>query len=88
MGREIAKHRDYSEQTAQKIDEEVRKIVENAEKKATELLSKNLEKLHRLAKALLEKEILGGDQIDAILKGEGEKPQKLEVEKKGSKDQK
>ncbi|KPL02862.1 MAG: cell division protein FtsH, partial [candidate division Zixibacteria bacterium SM23_73_2] len=88
LGREIAKHRDYSEQTAQKIDEEVRKIVENAEKKATELLSKNLEKLHRLAKALLEKEILGGDQIDAILKGEGEKPQKLEVEKKGSKDQK
>jgi cell division protease FtsH len=70
LGREIAKHRDYSEKTAEEIDEEVKNIVEKAEDKATQLLSANLDKLHWLAKALVEREILDGDQIDRILKGE------------------
>jgi len=70
LGREIAKHRDYSEKTAEEIDEEVKNIVEKAEQKATQLLSANLDKLHWLAKALVEREILDGDQIDRILKGE------------------
>ena len=70
LGREIAQHRDYSERTAQEIDDEVKSIVENAEKKAYELVSANLDKLHLLANALLEKEILDGEEIDKILKGE------------------
>jgi cell division protease FtsH len=70
LGREIAKHRDYSEKTAEEIDEEVKNIVKKAEDKATQLLSANLDKLHWLAKALVEREILDGDQIDRILKGE------------------
>jgi cell division protease FtsH len=70
LGREIAKHRDYSELTAQEIDEEVKRIVEEAEKKAFDLLSGNLDKLHLLAEALLEKEILDGEEIDRILRGE------------------
>ncbi len=70
LGREIAKHRDYSEKTAQDIDEEVRRIVTAAEKRATELLSGNLNKLHKLAKALLEKEILDGVEIDMIIADE------------------
>jgi cell division protease FtsH len=70
LGREIAKHRDYSEKTAEEIDEEVKNIVEKAEDKAIQLLSTNLDKLHRLAKALIEREILDGDQIDRILLGE------------------
>jgi cell division protease FtsH len=70
LGREIAKHRDYSEMTAQEIDEEVKRIVEEAEKKAVHLLSGNLDKLHLLAEALLEKEILDGEEIDKILRGE------------------
>lgn len=70
LGREIAKHRDYSEMTAQEIDEEVKRIVEEAEKKAFNLLSGNLDKLHLLAEALLEKEILDGEEIDRILRGE------------------
>lgn len=77
LGREIAKHRDYSEMTAQEIDEEVKRIVEEAEKKAFNLLSGNLDKLHLLAEALLEKEILDGEEIDRILRGEKlqEKPE-------------
>ncbi len=84
LGREIATHRDYSEHTAQEIDREIRRIVEEAESKATELLSANLDKLHLLAQALLEKEILDGEQIDKILRGEKLEPTKLETEKKKS----
>jgi len=80
LGREIAQHRDYSERTAQEIDEEVKRVVEEAEKKAFQLIKTNLDKLHLLAKALLEKEILDGEEIDRILKGE-----KLEDEKKDEK---
>ena len=84
LGREIATHRDYSEYTAQEIDKEVRSIVEEAEKKTTELLSVNIDKLHLLASALLEREILDGEEIDRILKGEKLEPIRLETEKKKS----
>ncbi len=69
LGREIAQHRDYSEETAQEIDEEVRRIVSEAQNKAERLLLENIDKLHALAKALLEFEILDGEQIDLVLKG-------------------
>ncbi len=84
LGREIATHRDYSESTAQEIDKEVREIVEAAEVKATELLSANTDKLHLLANVLLEREILDGEEIDRILRGEKLEPVKLETEKKKS----
>jgi cell division protease FtsH len=84
LGREIATHRDYSEFTAQEIDKEVRRIVEEAENQATELLSANIDKLHTLANVLLEREILDGVEIDKILKGEKLKPVELESEKKKS----
>jgi cell division protease FtsH len=67
LGREISQHRDYSELTAQKIDEEVRKIVTDAYAKASNLIKDNLEALHQLAGALLEKETLDGKQIEEIL---------------------
>ena len=70
LGREIAQHRDYSEKTAEEIDEEVIRIVSTAEKRATKLLEDNIDKLHALANALLEFEILDGEQIDRILRGE------------------
>jgi cell division protease FtsH len=70
LGREISKHRDYSEQTAIEIDREVRNIVSEASDHALQLLSENLEKLHRLAEVLLEREILDGDEIDRVLAGE------------------
>jgi cell division protease FtsH len=69
LGREIAQHRDYSEFTAQQIDKEVRKIVLAAQEIAERLLKNNIKKLHALASALLELEILDGEQIDQIIKG-------------------
>ena len=67
LGREIAQHRDYSELTAQKIDEEVRAIVTDSYAKTSNLIKENLEALHQLAAALLEKETLDGKQIEEIL---------------------
>ncbi len=67
LGREISQHRDYSEKTAQKIDEEVRDIVTNAYKTASQLIKENLDALHFMAKALLEKETLDGADIDDIM---------------------
>jgi cell division protease FtsH len=67
LGREISQHRDYSESTAQKIDEEVRKIVTDAYGKTNRLISEHMEQLHALANALLEKETLDSKAIDAIL---------------------
>jgi cell division protease FtsH len=72
LGREIAQHRDYSEQTAQKIDEEVRSIVNGAYEKTSQLIKDNLDALHRLAQALLEKETLDSSDLDEIL-GDGKK---------------
>jgi cell division protease FtsH len=67
LGREIAQHRDYSELTAQKIDEEVKRIVTDSYVKTSGLIRDNLDALHQLAGALLEKETLDGKQIDEIL---------------------
>lgn len=70
LGREIAQHRDYSESTAILIDEEVKKLVMGAHQKATKILKDNLEILHRLAEALLETEVMDGEEVDAIMRGE------------------
>ena len=67
LGREIATHRDFSEETARLIDQEIREIVENAEKQACEIIKKNIDLLHKLALALLEKEVLDGAEIAKIL---------------------
>jgi cell division protease FtsH len=70
LGREISQHRDFSEKTAMTIDEEVRGIVERSYNNAEEILQTNLDKLHNLATALLEHEILDSDEIDTIMQGE------------------
>jgi cell division protease FtsH len=69
LGREIAKHRDYSEETARKIDQEVKRLMLEAYEKATALLNENIIILHRLAQSLLEKETLDGETIDQIIQG-------------------
>ncbi len=69
LGREIAQHRDYSEEVAREIDDEVRTIVTNAQKKAEKLLKDNIDKLHALAQALLDHEILDGEQVNQVLQG-------------------
>lgn len=70
LGREIAQHRDYSETTAIIIDEEVKAIVNKAMDRAEKILLENTDILHRLSNALLEREILDGEEIDKIIKGE------------------
>jgi ATP-dependent metalloprotease FtsH len=77
LGREISSHKDYSETTAQAIDKEVRTIVEGAYNKALDLLRGNLDKLHLLAKSLLEREVLDGDEMNRLLAGETLPPLKL-----------
>ncbi len=67
LGREIAQHRDYSEDTALKIDHAVRRIVEEGHNKAQMLLQDNISVLHCLAQALLEKETLDGAEIEQIV---------------------
>ncbi|MBZ0157849.1 MAG: ATP-dependent zinc metalloprotease FtsH [Alphaproteobacteria bacterium] len=67
LGREIAKHKDYSEKTAEDIDEEIRSIVTNAYHRAKRLLKDNYHLLEALAKALLEKETVDGQDIDNLI---------------------
>jgi cell division protease FtsH len=70
LGREVTRHRDFSEDTGRVIDDEVKKIVTACMKRADKILAENLDKLHLLANALLEREILDGEEIDRVLRGE------------------
>jgi cell division protease FtsH len=70
LGREISQHRDFSEQTAVMIDHEVKVIVDSAMEKAEKILMENIETLHRLSNALLEREILDSEEIDKLIRGE------------------
>jgi cell division protease FtsH len=70
LGREFAQHRDYSEETARLIDNEIRDIVTQGHGRAKEIIQTNMAILHKLANTLLEKEVLDGNQIDAIIKGD------------------
>ncbi len=67
LGREIATHRNYSEETAKVIDREIKKIVESAQARALDIVRDNQHILTALAQALLEKEILNSDDIDRII---------------------
>lgn len=79
LGREIAQHRDYSELTAQKIDAEVKKIVDGSYSKAHQLIEDNMDILHNMATALLERETLNSEDIDKIIEdGQESKPKSKE----------
>ncbi len=67
LGREIAKHRDYSDKTAEEIDEETKRIVTEAYCQTKELLQQNRDLLDAIAKALLERETLEAAEIDEII---------------------
>jgi cell division protease FtsH len=77
LGREIAQHRDYSEDTAIKIDMEVRRLVDEGYAKAKILLSDSREVLTRIAVALLEREVLDANEIKMIVEGKELPPVKL-----------
>lgn len=67
LGRELGLHRTFSEETAQLIDSEIKRFVDSQAEKAFRLVNENREKLEALAKALLEKEVLTGTDVDRIL---------------------
>ena len=67
LGREIQQHRDYSEATAVQIDSEIKALVERAEQRAREILEENIDALHTLANALLEKETIDSNEVDEII---------------------
>ena len=69
LGREIAQHRDFSEDTAIRIDSEVNKIVTEQYERATRIIEENRDTMVRLAEVLLERESLDGVQIRRIVAG-------------------
>jgi cell division protease FtsH len=67
LGREIAQHRDYSEATAQLIDEEINKLITRSYTRAQAVLEKNIDVLHKLTELLLEKETVQGKELDELI---------------------
>jgi cell division protease FtsH len=70
LGREIAQHRDYSEDTAVKIDEEVRRLVDEGYQRAAAIIETRSDALVRIAEALLEREVLDGAEVKLLIDGE------------------
>ena len=68
LGRDLAQGKDYSEETAGLIDEEVKRIVDTAYERVTKILTDNVDKLHKVAAVLLEKEKIDGEEFDSIMK--------------------
>ena len=87
LGRDFGSQRNYSEKVASEIDEEVKRIITTAYNKAEELLKENMDKLHKTAELLLEKEKIDADEFDEVFgvvkeetKQEGPKEEKQEKE--------
>lgn len=68
LGREIAQHRDYSEETARKIDEEVSNLIDKSYKRAKKILEENTDILHKLVELLLEAETVKGGELDDLIR--------------------
>lgn len=80
LGRDYNDERNYSEEVAKMIDEEVRSIVDRCHQRATELLSTHREKLDAVVQSLLERETLSRDEFLAVMAGEALPPMPLKVE--------
>jgi cell division protease FtsH len=68
LGREIAQHRDYSEETARKIDEEINDLIDRNYNRTRNILDENIDILHKLAELLLAKETITGKELDALIR--------------------
>jgi cell division protease FtsH len=67
LGKEIARHKDYSEETAQRIDREIKHILDTARTTAETILAKNKTKVEKLTDALLARETLSDDEVRTLL---------------------
>ncbi len=76
LGREIAQHRDYCEATAIKIDEEVKRMVSTGYERRREILSENRDTLEKIAKGLIEREVLDATEIKLLVDGQDLPPLK------------
>ncbi|MEO8656551.1 MAG: cell division protein FtsH, partial [Ramlibacter sp.] len=76
LGRSVTKTTNMSEQTMQKVDEEVRRIIDEQYNLARRLIEDNKDKMHAMAKALLEWETIDAEQIDDIMAGKDPRPPK------------
>ncbi|HLG43049.1 MAG TPA: ATP-dependent zinc metalloprotease FtsH [Planctomycetota bacterium] len=70
LGREVTRTTQHSEKTSQLIDQEVRRLVDDAHAKARDLIKRNKDKLDKIAEALLKYETISGDEVAAVLRGE------------------
>ena len=66
IGRDLARSRNYSEEVAAAIDKEMREIIDRAYRRSEELLQENMNKLHKIAEALLEKETLDAKEFEEV----------------------
>lgn len=71
LGRDMAMHKNFSEETAIKIDQEIKRIVDESYHRAITILRDNEDSLHRLSLCLIEKENLTGNEVDEIIAGNG-----------------
>ena len=69
LGREIAQHRDFSEETARQIDQEVRRLIDEAYQSARSILDANKDAMHRIAAALLERETIDAEEVKMLIEG-------------------
>ncbi|MBS1261357.1 MAG: ATP-dependent zinc metalloprotease FtsH [Calditrichaeota bacterium] len=69
LGRDFTQQKDYSEATALEIDREIKRFVTQSQNQAVDLISNNMDKLHSLSQALLEREILDGEEIEMVMEG-------------------
>jgi cell division protease FtsH len=69
LGREIAQHRDFSEETARQIDLEVRRLIDEAYQTAHTILESNKDPMHRIAAALLERETIDAEEVRMLIEG-------------------
>ena len=80
IGREWVQNKNFSEDTARKVDKEVKRIVEEAHERCRRLLEDNAETLHRIANALLERETITGDDLDLLMDGKPLPPLEVSAE--------
>jgi cell division protease FtsH len=81
LGREMGAEPDYSDEVAKEIDDEIRRVIEEAHDKATRVLREHADELHRLAAILMERETIDKDQFERLLAGEPEESVFAEEEK-------
>ena len=72
LGREMGNEPDYSDEVAREIDEEIRRVIEEAHDRATRVLQEHMEELHRISAILIERETIDKDQFERLLAGETE----------------